>query len=401
MSEPRQTERRGALDFIHHEATGGLILLAAAVVAMVLANSSAASLYDAFLATPVSVRIGALAIDKALLLWINDGLMAVFFLLVGLEIKRELLVGELSTPQQAMLPALAALGGMIAPALVYLAVTIRSPEAQAGWAIPAATDIAFAVGVLALLGPRVPPALKVFLLALAIIDDLGAIVIIGVFYSGKLSTVALALAALSTLGLVVLNRMGVTRIAPYIVMGVVVWVCVLKSGVHATLAGVVTALTIPLVRQGGSLDEAEHGPAAHLEHTLHDWVKFLVLPLFAFANAGVELAGVTLAKLADPIPAGIALGLVVGKQIGIYGATWLALRSGLASPPAGVTLLQIYGVSLLGGIGFTMSLFIGALAFPEAERAVDIRIGVLVGSFVSAVCGYLVLRIAIRAQPPV
>lgn len=381
---------KGALAFIHHEAAGGIILLAAAVLALVLANSPLAGLYDRFLETPVTVRIGGLNLDKPLLLWINDGLMAIFFFLIGLEIKRELIVGELSSFDRALLPAIAAVGGMAVPALVYVALNWTDPVALKGWAIPAATDIAFAVGVLALLGSRAPASLKIFLLALAIIDDLGAIIIIAVFYTADLSVTSLQLATVGILGLIALNLRGVTRIAPYALVGLFIWVCVLKSGVHATLAGVIVALAIPLRVYGAT----PYSPLEQVEEHLHPWVAFGVLPLFAFANAGVSVQGLTLAALAAPIPLGIALGLFIGKQIGIFGATWLAVRSGLCRGLDEATWPQVYGVAMLGGIGFTMSLFIGLLAFPEPQYAADIRIGVLVGSLASAIAGYVLLHLS-------
>jgi NhaA family Na+:H+ antiporter len=391
-----KTKLQGALAFIHHEATAGILLLLAALLALALANSAGAWLYSGLLGTKVTIAVGALKLDKPLLLWINDGLMAIFFFLVGLEIKRELLVGELSTARQAALPAIAALGGMAAPALVYAAVNAGSPETLGGWAIPAATDIAFALGVLALLGPRVPVALKVFLLALAIIDDLGAIVIIAIFFTADLSVTALSLAALGLVALVVLNRLGVTRIAAYGLVGLFIWVCVLKSGVHATLAGVATALAVPLRGPDGN---HEDGPVAVLEESLHPWVTYLILPAFAFANAGVSLAGVSLAKLSEPVPLGIAAGLFVGKPIGIFGSTWLAIRLGLALRPPATSWLELLGVAWLGGIGFTMSLFIGVLAFPDPVFATDIRVGVLGGSLLSAIAGYMALSSALSRRP--
>jgi len=385
----------GALAYFQHEAAGGIVLLAAAVLALVLQNSAASHLYDALIETPVSFRVGAFEIGKPLLHWINDGLMAIFFFLVGLEIKRELLVGELSTRQQAALPLIAAAGGMAVPALIYAAINRGDPIALNGWAIPAATDIAFAVGVLALLGPRIPASLKVFLLALAIIDDLGAILIIAVFYTSELSLLALALAAVGIAGLAVLNRKGVTGVASYALVGLFIWVCVLESGVHATLSGVVTALAIPLAPGPGE----KHGMLERLEESLHPWVTFGVLPAFAFANAGVSLAGLTLAKLAGGIPLGIALGLFLGKPIGIFGCSYAAIELKLAGKPDGATWPQLLGVAVLGGIGFTMSLFIGMLAFPGPEHAADIRIGVLLGSLASALAGYLVLRRVTPAAP--
>jgi NhaA family Na+:H+ antiporter len=380
---------------VHHEATGGLVLMVAALAALIASNSPLSWLYDGFLDTPVGVRVGPLGIDKPLLHWINDGLMAVFFFLVGLEIKRELLRGELASVRQAVLPALAAAGGMAVPAAIYVAVNAGDPAALKGWAIPTATDIAFSVGVLALLGSRVPPSLKIFLLALAIIDDLGAIIVIAVFYTEHLSPASLLPAAVGVAVLWALNARGVSRPAPYVLTGLVIWVCVLKSGVHATLAGVIVALAVPL--RGGAPEQVSL--LEQLEESLHPWVAFAVLPLFAFANAGVSLQGVSLAKLAEPIPLGIALGLFPGKAIGILGATWLAVALGLAHRPDGASWAQIAGLAVLGGIGFTMSLFIGMLAFPDPAHAAQLRLGVLAGSLVSAGLGYLLLRIS--SGPPV
>jgi len=384
---------KGALGFFQHEAAGGLVLVVAALAALICDNTRLTRLYEVFLDTPVGVRVGALAIDKPLLLWINDGLMAVFFFLVGLEIKRELLRGELSTFGQAVLPGVAAIGGMAMPALVYVAINAGNPVALRGWAIPSATDIAFAVGVLALLGPRVPSSLKLFLLALAILDDLGAILIIALFYTENLSWLSLLLAAAGMAVLAALNSRGVTRLAPYLLAGLFIWACVLKSGVHATLAGVAVAFAIPLT------SKAPDQPSLleQLEESLHPWVAFGVLPLFAFANAGVSLQGLSLAKLLEPVPLGIALGLVVGKPVGILGATWLATVSGLAPKPAGANWGQLLGVGLLGGIGFTMSLFIGTLAFTDAAHAVELRLGVLTGSVLSALAGLAVLSAFSRA----
>ncbi len=367
----------------------------AAALALILYNSQLAWLPDALLQMRLTLLIGDVGLDKPLLLWINDGLMAIFFFLVGLEIKRELLVGELSTREQAILPLVAAAGGMLMPALIYTLVNIANPAALRGWAIPAATDIAFAMGVLALLGSRVPSSLKVFLLALAIIDDLGTIIIIAVFYTSDLSVASLILAALGACVLLALNLSNVTRIAPYVLVGIFLWVCVLKSGVHATLAGVVVALAVPLRVPG----EEGESPLLKLEHSLEPWVVFGVLPLFAFANAGVSLAGLSFGKLLDPVPLGIALGLFVGKTIGITGATWAAVRWGLSPRPEGSTWEQIVGVAMLGGIGFTMSLFIGMLAFPDPEYAAPLRMGVLMGSLVSATIGYMVLRFLGGARP--
>jgi len=385
---------KGALAFVHHEAAGGLVLMAAALAALVASNSPLAWLYDGFLDTPVGVRVGPLAIDKPLLLWINDGLMAVFFFLVGLEIKRELLRGELSTLGQAMLPALAAAGGMVVPAIVYVTINAGDAAALQGWAIPTATDIAFSVGVLALLGSRIPASLKIFLLALAIIDDLGAIVIIALFYTEHLSPASLTLATVGIAVLWALNARGVSRPAPYVLAGIFIWVCVLKSGVHATLAGVIVALAIPL------RSEAPEQPSLleQLEESLHPWVAFAVLPLFAFANAGVSLQGLSLARLVEPIPLGIAAGLFPGKAIGILGATWIAVALGLARKPEGASWAQLAGVAVLGGIGFTMSLFIGMLAFADPVHAAQLRLGVLAGSLLSAGLGYLLLRVSSGEQ---
>ncbi|MEQ1611930.1 MAG: Na+/H+ antiporter NhaA [Hyphomicrobiaceae bacterium] len=373
---------------IHHEAAGGVVLLIAAVIALIVSNSALSSAYDALLDTPVTIRVGALNLDKPLLLWINDGLMAIFFFLVGLEIKKEMLAGALSSRSQAALPIIAAIGGMAVPAMVYSLINIGDAAALRGWAIPAATDIAFAVGVLALLGSRVPVALKVFLLALAIIDDLGAIIIIALFYTSKLSLLALGLAAGGIIILALLNWSGVTRLAPYVLVGIFIWVCVLKSGVHATLAGVVVALAIPLRAEGS----APYSPLEAAQTALHPWVTFLVTPLFAFANAGVSLEGFTLAKLVAPIPLGIAAGLFIGKQVGIFGASYLAIKAGIAQMPEGATWRQIYAVAIIAGIGFTMSLFIGMLAFDDPAHAADVRMGVLVGSLLSAVVGFLLLK---------
>ena len=390
---------RGALEFVHHEASGGVMLLFAAALALVLANSPLAALYGALLDMHLSVKVGEWGIDKNLLHWINDGLMAIFFFHVGLEIKRELLEGELSSVRQAALPAIGALGGMVVPALIYVALNGDDPKALQGWAIPTATDIAFAVGVLALVGSRVPSSLKIFLLALAIIDDLGAILIIAFFYTYNLSVMALVLAGVGVLGLAVLNSRGVTSTAAYVLVGFFVWLCVLKSGVHATLAGVVTAFAIPLtpVDTGDRFKKSDTSLASQLQESLHPWVNFGVLPAFAFANAGVSFAGLTLAKLTNPIPLGIAIGLLVGKSVGVFLFSWLAIALGVGARPEGSSWLQLFGVSILAGIGFTMSLFIGMLAFPEPQYAADIRIGVLSGSVVAAFVGYLILRNA----PPV
>lgn len=377
---------RALKKFIDSEATGGLILMATAAFALIFENSALAYIYDQLLTLPVAVNIGTLSIDKPLLLWINDGLMAVFFFLVGLEIKREVIEGQLSSKEQVILPAIGAVGGMAIPALIFLLVNGDDPQLAKGWAIPAATDIAFALGVLALLGNRIPTAIKTLLLAIAIFDDLGAIVIIAAFYTADLSFPSLAGAATAMAGLFILNRTGVLRIAPYIMIGVVLWVFVLKSGVHATLAGVVLALAIPL-RAGD-----QKSPLRAVEHSLHPYVAYGVLPAFAFANAGVSLDGFSLSSLLEPLPLGIAAGLLVGKQIGVFGSVLLAVKFGIARRPDGVTWMQLYGLSCLAGIGFTMSLFIGTLAYAGPELMAQVRYGVLTGSLVSALMGYAVLR---------
>jgi Na+:H+ antiporter, NhaA family len=380
--------------FLKLEATSGLLLMAAAALALLIANSGLAPTYETLLSTKVALLVDGRGINKPLLLWINDGLMAIFFLLIGLEIKREVLQGELASWDKAALPVIAAVGGMAVPAAVYLAFNGGvSPE---GWAIPAATDIAFALGVLSLLGPRVPAALKIFLLALAIIDDLGAIVIIAVFYSGKLSVLSLALAGGAAVGLLLLNRFGVRRPIPYLMLALFLWVCVLKSGVHATLAGVATAAFIPADRRGGETES----PLAYMEHRLHPWIAFGIMPLFAFANAGVSLEGISFAALLAPLPLGIALGLFLGKQLGVFAFSFAAVKLGLARLPAEVRWTQLYGVALLTGIGFTMSLFIGTLAFSDPTAGVPVRLGVLLGSVLSALAGYAWLRLLSRRATP-
>ena len=378
--------------FLQLESTGGIILLIAAIFAMLCDNTFLAPFYRGILEMPLGVTLGPLGLVKPLLLWINDGLMAVFFFLVGLEIKREILGGELSTPSQAALPGIAALGGMAVPALVYFLINRESPEYLGGWAIPAATDIVFALAVLTLLGNRVPPSLKIFLLALAIIDDLGAIIIIAIFYTADLSLLSLGLACVGGVGLLVLNRSGVRNITPYVLIGIFIWVCVLKSGVHATLAGVAVALFIPYRGAG----DPEHSPLRRAEHGLHPWVSFGVMPIFAFANAGVNLSELSLQSLTHSLTLGIALGLFLGKQVGVLLAVWAGVALGLCRRPSGASWSELYGVALLTGIGFTMSLFIGGLAFPDPALAAEVRLGVLAGSFASAIAGYLMLRFVAR-----
>ena len=376
-------------EFLKLEASAGLVLMAMALLAMLFANTTLAPIYSGILDTNVRIGIASFEISKPALLWINDGLMAIFFFLVGLEIKREVLAGELSSFDKAALPIIAALGGMAVPGLVYYFINSGSPETLVGWAIPTATDIAFALGILALVGSRAPLALKVFLLAVAIIDDLGAIIIIAVFYTSELSTNALILALLGFALAVGLNRVGVKRAAPYVLIGVLMWVFVLKSGVHATLAGVMIALTVPMKREDG-----DHSLLHLLEHALHPWVAYMILPIFAFANAGVSLTGLTWSDFAQPVTLGIAAGLFIGKQIGVMGATILAVKTGFARLPAGVTWRHIYGIAALTGVGFTMSLFIGSLAFGADDTMNAVRLGVLLGSVVSGLFGYAILRTA-------
>jgi len=372
-------------EFLQLEAAAGLLLMAAAALALLVANSPAEPIYRAALAADIGLPGASLS----LLHWINDGLMAIFFLLVGLEIKRELLVGELSSVKRAALPGIAAIGGMLVPALIYLAFNWNTPDTLRGWAIPAATDIAFALGVLALLGSRVPTSLKIFLTALAILDDLGAILIIAVFYTAGLSLTALALAAVGLAVLVACNRFGVRHLAPYLAVGGLVWCAVLASGIHATLAGVALAFTIPL-RTEGQIEE--RAPLQRLEHGLHPWVAYGILPVFGLANAGLSFEGLSLAAFLAPVPLGIAAGLFFGKQIGVIGASWLAVQCGWAQWPEGAHRWQIYGVALLCGIGFTMSLFIGTLAFSSDALQDQVKLGVFSGSAIAAVLGFLVLR---------
>ncbi|MEM7728127.1 MAG: Na+/H+ antiporter NhaA [Pseudomonadota bacterium] len=396
LRSPARSIRERVMDFIHLEASGGLVLMFTALLALIANNSLLASGYTGILNTPVAVQFGAFEIAKPFLLWINDGLMAIFFFLVGLEIKREVLDGELSSMDKAALPIFAAIGGIAVPALIYYMLNAGDPVTVSGWAIPAATDIAFALGILALLGPRVPPSLKILLLAVAIIDDLAAIIIIALFYTENLSLVALGWAAAGTAGLFALNRMKVMRILPYALIGLIVWAAVLKSGVHATLAGVITAFAIPMARPHPD----EPSPLRRAEHGLHIWVAFLILPLFAFANAGVSLAGLSFADLLAPVPLGIALGLFFGKQIGVFALSFIAVKLNLAKLPQGANWAMVYGVACLTGVGFTMSLFIGTLAFDDAELLNGVRLGVLMGSIASGLLGYFVLRWACKNVAP-
>ncbi|MEL7538700.1 MAG: Na+/H+ antiporter NhaA [Pseudomonadota bacterium] len=388
-------------EFLKLESASGILLVGAALAAMVVANSPLAATYDQLIELPVEVRIGNFEIAKPLLLWINDGLMALFFLLVGLELKREFVSGELSKPGAIAFPAVAAVGGMLVPALIYAWFNKDDPVALSGWAIPAATDIAFALAILTLLGDRVPLTLKVLLTSIAIFDDLGAIIIIALFYTSNLSVTALLVAVAFLPVLWWLHRRGVEELTPYAFFGLLMWVALLKSGVHATLAGVVLAMFIPYRSKSGG-----ESPLLRLEHDLHTSVAFGVLPIFAFANAGLALGNVSLDTLLHPVPLGIALGLVIGKQIGVFGFCRAVALTGLIRPPQGVTWPMMYGVSMLCGVGFTMSLFIGSLAFEETGTnfLFDERLGIIVGSLISGIGGYLVLRLAspdaVSQQPP-
>lgn len=375
--------------FFSSDISGGIVLIIAAVLAMFCANLEVTKAgYQAFLDTPVAFKFAALEINKNMLLWINDALMAVFFLMVGLEVKYELMQGSLASRQQAIFPVIAALGGMVAPALIFLAFNMHDPLARHGWAIPAATDIAFALGVLALLGDRIPPALKIFLMALAIIDDLGAIIIIALFYTSDLSLVSLGVAAAAIVALAVLNALNVRRIGIYMLVGIVLWTAVLKSGIHATLAGVVLGFFIPLKEENGV------SPARQVIDAIHPWVGWLILPLFAFANAGVSLEGVTFAGLTSLLPMGVIAGLFIGKPVGITIFCWLALRLKLAKLPQGAAFKQIMAVGVLCGIGFTMSIFIATLAFGDIDihMVAWAKLGILTGSILAAVVGYCLLR---------
>jgi len=389
-NRPSPRALRGLAEFFRLEAAGGIVLIAAAVLAMVAANSPLVSYYEGFRELPVQVRVGALDIAKPLLLWINDGLMAVFFLLVALEIKRESLSGQLASRSQLVLPMMCAAAGVVVPAALFVALNHADAQAMRGWAVPTATDIAFALGVLALLGSRVPTGMKLLLSTIAVVDDLIAILIIAFFYSHGLSPTALVWAAVAVGGMWLLNRRGVMRLAPYLLLGVVLWVCVLKSGVHATLAGVVTGLMIPHRRRDAGPDA--HSPLESLEHALHPWVAYAILPMFAFANAGRVLDGMRLDDLLAPLPMGVALGLVIGKPVGIVGAA-LAMRAlGWARFPDGMDLRAMIGLGLMCGIGFTMSLFIASLAYHDTDAYGSAVLGVLLASLVSAVAGWLWLR---------
>ncbi len=378
-------------EFIRLETSSGIILFAAAVLAIVFANSSLSGLYQHLLHTPFSLQLGKLHISSTLTFFINDFLMAIFFLLVGLEIKREIIIGELNSLAKVGLPGIAALGGMAAPALIYILLNRHDSFALQGWAIPTATDIAFALGIIALVGKRVPLSVKLFLMALAIFDDIGAIIIIAVFYLGHLSWLPLVGSVICVGLLLLLNMRGVNRLLPYLVVGILLWVLLLKSGIHPTLAGVLLALTIPV---NGKIQS----PLQVLEGRIHPWVAYAILPLFSFANAGVSFAGFHFKELFTPLSVGIMAGLFVGKQIGVFVTTWLAVRLRIAPMPNGATWLQIFAVSLLCGVGFTMSLFIGQLAFGDADSSypVMVRFGVMAGSLIAGFCGYCLLRLGTR-----
>jgi len=384
--------------FLQADSIGGILLIITTLAALILVNSPFADLYENFLHIPMEIRVGALHIDKTLHHWINDFLMAIFFLMVGLEVKREILEGHLSSVRKVIVPAIAALGGMVVPALVYIFFNYGDPVAMRGWAIPTATDIAFALGILTLLGNRVPVSLKIFLMALAIIDDLGAIVIIALFYTADLSLLSLYVAGFALSVLILFNLFGITKKSLYFAMATVLWVAVLKSGVHATLAGVAFAFTIPM----NAVDEngRRYSPVREIEHDLHPWITFFILPLFAFVNAGVDMRSISLDQAIGPVPLGIALGLFMGKQMGVFVFSWVAIKLKIAHLPEGSSWLMLYGVSLLTGIGFTMSLFIDSLAFEDDTLfAYTDKLAILVGTFLSALIGYIVLRIAVKNAP--
>ena len=378
-------------EFVKRESASGVLLIVATFLALLFSNSFMSPVYEYFLHIPVEIRIGPLELDKSLSHWVSDGLMAIFFLLIGLEVKREIIEGHLSSIRQVALPGFAAVGGMVVPAIIYYVFNKDNLAAVNGWAIPTATDIAFALGILSLLGNRVPVSLKVFLMALAIIDDLGAIIIIAVFYTANLSTLSITVAAAALFVLVSLNLLGVSKKSAYFVVGTVLWVSVLKSGVHATLAGVALAFTIPLT--GKDENDRIFSPLKEIEHGLHFWVAFLILPLFAFVNAGVNVRDISLNQMAGSVPLGIMLGLFLGKQLGVFGFSWLAIKLRLAALPDGSNWMQLYGVSILTGIGFTMSLFVVSLAFtdPSLFQYTD-KLAILLGSFASGGLGYLILK---------
>ncbi len=377
--------------FLKSDTTAGILLVIATIFALIMQNSPLSSYYNSFLHTPVAVKFGALEIAKPLLLWVNDGLMAVFFFLIGLEVKREVIEGHLSSISKIILPIIGAIGGMIVPALIYIAINGKDAFALNGWAIPTATDIAFALGILSLLGNRIPASLKIFLMALAIIDDLGAIIIIALFYTSELSALSITVAAISLIILFIMNRLKVTSKAAFILVGIILWVSVLKSGVHATLAGVALAFMIPL--KSKTKDGRVFSMSKEMEEGLHHWVTFFILPLFAFVNAGVNLQGISFKDMINSVPLGIMLGLFLGKQLGVFGFSVAAIKLGFAKLPKDSSFKELYGVAVLTGIGFTMSLFIDSLAFDDTQiyNYAD-KLAILIGSFASGVVGYIILR---------
>jgi len=384
----RRTKLR-IYEFMHSESAGGILLMATAAIAMVIANTPLHVFYDLFITTPVHIKIGPLEIAKPLLLWVNDGLMAGFFFLIGLELKRELLIGELSDKSKITLPALGAIGGMVVPALIYIIINKDDPTAMKGWAIPAATDIAFALGILSLLGSRVPISLKILLTSLAIFDDIGAILIIALFYTDGLSITSLVVAGFCIAILFAMNRRGQEKISMYFFVGSIMWVALLKSGIHATLAGVILAMFIPMY----SKKDPEHSPVMELEHDLHSAIAFFVLPIFAFCNSGISMAGASSDFFLHGVPVGIALGLFLGKQIGVFGFIWIGIKTGISKMPEGMNWSSLYGMAALCGIGFTMSLFIGSLAFNQTveQLVFDERFGIVFGSLISGALGAFIL----------
>ncbi|WP_371374743.1 Na+/H+ antiporter NhaA [Thalassotalea aquiviva] len=381
--------------FFDHDAASGIVLMVAALLALVVANSPLSVFYEMLISIPAGIHIGQLSIDKPILLWVNDGLMAVFFFLIGLELKREILQGELSKPSQVALPVMGAIGGMIVPAAIYLLFNIDNETTRQGWAIPAATDIAFALGILALLGKQVPTALKVFLVTLAIIDDIGAIVIIALFYTDDIANTPLYIACACLAILWWFNRRNITDIPAYMLVGAVLWISVLKSGVHATLAGVLLAFFIPMEDKKNKY----FSPAQHLEDSLHSSVVFVILPIFAFANAGISVTTINMEAILHPVTLGIAFGLLLGKPLGVFGICYLAVKTKLAKLPQGMTMLQLAGLSCLCGVGFTMSLFIGSLAFEATGKMIDERLGILTGSFLSALLGFALVKFSLLKSP--
>jgi NhaA family Na+:H+ antiporter len=386
--------------FIQSDSSGGVILIVVTLMALLIVNSPLSSYYNSFLHLHLGMRIGEYSLDKSLLHWINDGLMAIFFLMVGLEVKREILDGSLSSMRAIALPAIGALGGMLFPALVYIYFNIGDEVAMRGWAIPTATDIAFALGILSLLGSRVPTSLKVFLMALAIIDDLGAIVVIALFYTEELSIISLYFVSISLAILILFNYLGYSRKSIFLVVGLVLWISVLKSGVHATLAGVALAFTIPY--RAKDENGQPFSPLKEIEHGLHPWITLFILPLFAFVNAGIDMRSISIEQITDAVPMGIVMGLFVGKQVGVFGLSFIAIKLGIASLPKGSSWLMLYGVSILTGIGFTMSLFIDSLAFVDDTLfAYTDKLAILIGTFLSATIGYGVLYFALKNRKEV